>query len=90
MGERRYLSAVVLYEVLDELRLMSWGCILGSRPPRKAEAMINEKQHMFEDNASGYCGRLERVELIVVAPPEKRTFWLPVVGALFWYWTGLG
>lgn len=73
-----------LYEVLDENTAYELGLYFALPTPQEiAETMVREKLHLFEDNASGYCIRLERVEpkVVVVPAAKNSTFWLPVVGA---------
>ena len=91
--EEIFMCTDGLYEVLDENTAYELGLYFGlSTPQEIAEAMVREKQHLFDDNASGYCIRLERLQpKVVVARQEKRaSFWLPVVGAALMFGVGLG
>ena len=92
-GEEIFVCTDGLYEVLDEDTAYELGLYFGlSTPQEIAEAMVGEKQHLFDDNASGFCIRLEKLEpKVIVAPPEKKaTFWLPVVVAALLFGVVLG
>lgn len=92
-GEDIFVCTDGLYEVLDEDTTYELGLYFGlSTTQEIAEAMVREKQHLFEDNASGYCIRLEKVEpkIVVVKPERRASFWLPVVGATLMFGVGLG
>lgn len=82
-----------LYEVLDTDTAYELGLYFELPTPQEiAETMVREKLHLFDDNASGYCIRLEKVEpkVVVVPTAKNTTFWLPVVGAALLFGVVLG